>query len=134
MSSESGDIESIVSGIRRGDQSAVEVLESHLQRADASNGEINAFVTRTIVASATPEERTIASSAVPTMQRIGYAVGAATTGIIANAAGFSEGLNATTAASVAAWLFLAFVPLALLGCVAAVRISGAASGLQPETA
>jgi Asp-tRNA(Asn)/Glu-tRNA(Gln) amidotransferase A subunit family amidase len=48
VSSESGDIESIVSGIRRGDQSAVEVLESHLQRADASNGEINAFVTRTI--------------------------------------------------------------------------------------
>lgn len=92
------------------------------------------FVTRTIVASAAPDERTIASSAVPTMQRIGYAVGAATTGIIANAAGFSEGLNAATAAGVAAWLFLAFVPLALLGCVAAVRISGEASRLQPETA
>ncbi len=92
------------------------------------------FVTRTIVASAVPEERTIASSAVPTMQRIGYAVGAATTGIIANAAGFSQGLSAATAAGVATWLFLAFVPLALLGCVAAIRISGAASRLQPETA
>lgn len=91
------------------------------------------FVTRTIVASAAPEERTIASSAVPTMQRIGYAVGAAATGIIANSAGFSEGLNASTAAEVASWLFIAFVPLALFGCVAAVRISGAAARLQAET-
>ena len=35
------------------------------------------FVTRVIVAAADPAESTIASSAVPTMQRIGYAVGAA---------------------------------------------------------
>ena len=37
------------------------------------------FVTRMIVAAAPESERTIASSAVPTMQRIGYAVGAALT-------------------------------------------------------
>ena len=47
------------------------------------------FVTRVIVAVADPAESTIASSAVPTMQRIGYAVGAALCGIIANASGFS---------------------------------------------
>src|SRR5690606_8608882 len=40
------------------------------------------FVTRMIVAAAAPPERTIASSAVPTMQRMGYAVGAAIAGII----------------------------------------------------
>jgi MFS family permease len=81
------------------------------------------FVTRLIVAAAKPEERTIASSAVPTMQRIGYAVGAALTGIIANASGFSGGLNPQTSAGVASWLFSAFVPLGLLGCAAATRIS-----------
>lgn len=79
------------------------------------------FVTRVIVAAAQDDERTIASSAVPTMQRIGYAVGAAATGIVANAAGFADGLNPATAARVAPWVFLAFVPLAMVGCVAAAR-------------
>lgn len=79
------------------------------------------FVTRIVVASAPEQEQTIASSAVPTMQRIGYATGAAAIGIVANAAGFSEGLSATSAGNVAAVLFLAPVPIAILGVVAAMR-------------
>jgi MFS family permease len=86
------------------------------------------FVTRMIVAAAAPSERTVASSAVPTMQRLGYAVGAAIAGIIANAAGFSRGLNPETAASAAAWLFIAFLPLAVVGCVAGWRTGGAHPG------
>jgi len=89
------------------------------------------FVTRIIVASAAPEDRTVASSAVPTLQRIGYAVGAAATGIIANASGFSEGLSPDTAAGVAAWLFLVFIPLGILGCIAAFRLSSAAGQASP---
>ena len=54
------------------------------------------------------------------MQRIGYAVGAALCGIVANASGFSEGLSGETAESVAQWLFLAFVPLGVIGCLAAI--------------
>ena len=81
------------------------------------------FVTRIIVAGAPEGERTIASSAVPTMQRIGYAVGAALCGIVANASGFSEGLSSETAAGVATWLFLAFIPLGVLGCLAAIKNS-----------
>jgi MFS family permease len=84
------------------------------------------FVTRMIVAAAAPSERTVASSAVPTMQRLGYAVGAAIAGIIANAAGFSRGLNPETAASAAAWLFIAFLPLAVVGCVAGWRMAKSA--------
>lgn len=76
------------------------------------------FVTRMIVAAAAQDERTIASSAVPTMQRLGYAVGAAIAGIIANSAGFAHGFTAETAAGAASWLFIAFLPLAALGCVA----------------
>ncbi|TIX99178.1 MAG: MFS transporter, partial [Mesorhizobium sp.] len=91
------------------------------------------FVTRVIVASARDGEQTIASAAVPTMQRIGYAVGAALTGIVANASGFSEGLNREAAANVATWLFLAFVPLGILGCLAALRISGPAARPQEAT-
>ncbi|WP_027060153.1 MFS transporter [Mesorhizobium loti] len=81
------------------------------------------FLARVIVASAPDDEQTIASAAVPTMQRIGYAVGAALAGIVANASGFSQGLNHDAAANVASWLFLAFVPLGLLGCLAALRAS-----------
>jgi MFS family permease len=80
------------------------------------------FVTRIIVASAPAAEQTVASSAVPTMQRIGYAVGAASCGIVANAGGFSGGLSGEAEANVAAWLFLAFLPLGLLGCIAAWRL------------
>ena len=54
------------------------------------------------------------------MQRIGYAVGAAFCGIVANGSGFSAGLSGETAAGVAKWLFLAFVPLGLLGVAAAI--------------
>lgn len=82
------------------------------------------FVTRVIVAAADKDERTIASGAVPTMQRIGYAVGAAATGIIANAAGFEHGLSRQTASEVATWVFLAFIPLGLVGMVAAIRTVG----------
>ncbi len=89
------------------------------------------FVTRVIVAVADPAESTIASSAIPTMQRIGYAVGAALCGIIANASGFSHGLSDETAASVASWLFLAFVPLGILGVVSATAIARTA-GRQPQ--
>ena len=81
------------------------------------------FVTRIIVASAPAQDSTVASSAVPALQRIGYAVGAAAAGIVANSSGFAEGLSGETAAGVARWLFLAFLPLALIGCAAAVRMS-----------
>jgi hypothetical protein len=64
------------------------------------------------------------------MQRIGYAVGAALAGIVANASGFSEGLNHDAAANVATWLFLAFVPLGIVGCLAALRTSTTANRLQ----
>jgi hypothetical protein len=63
------------------------------------------------------------------MQRTGYAVGAASCGIIANASGFSKGLSGETAAGVASWLFIAFLPLAALGCLAAWRLTRDQSSL-----
>lgn len=84
------------------------------------------FVTRLIVAAAPQGQSTIASSAVPTMQRIGYAIGSALTGIVANVAGFSQGLTRDAAANVAVWVFLAFIPLALVGVAAAWRIAAGA--------
>lgn len=80
------------------------------------------FVSRMIVAAAKPGESTVAASSVPAMQRIGYSVGAASCGIVANAAGFSEGLTRDAAEVVAVWVFLAFLPIALIGVAAATRL------------
>jgi hypothetical protein len=56
-------------------------------------------------------------------QRIGYATGGATAGIIANFNGFSGGFTRETAATAAVPLFIYFIPLALLGCLAAFRLT-----------
>ncbi|RUV93397.1 MFS transporter, partial [Mesorhizobium sp. M5C.F.Ca.IN.020.14.1.1] len=53
--------------------------------------------------------------------------------IVPHASGFSEGLPGEPAANVAPWLFLAFVPLGILGCLAALRISGPAARPQEAT-
>ncbi|MGO1119117.1 MFS transporter [Rhodovibrionaceae bacterium A322] len=61
------------------------------------------------------EEKERLASALPTIQHLGYALGAAFVGIAANAAGFSDSLSKAVAADVGFWVFVASVPLALLG-------------------
>ena len=62
----------------------------------------------------------------PTLQMIGYAVGAAASGIVANTLGLAEGVSHDVVRSVAFWVFAAFLPLALLGVFAAWRVAGPA--------
>jgi hypothetical protein len=81
------------------------------------------FTMRRIVEAAAEEQRTITTSAIPTIQRMGYAIGASLSGIVANAAGFSEGLSAGAAQQVAFWAFAAFVPIAGLGLANALRLT-----------
>jgi MFS family permease len=81
------------------------------------------FASRRIIESAKPAERDIAASAFSTQQRLGYAIGAALCGLIANANGFSGGFTRIAAQDAAPVLFFAFLPLALLGCMAAWRLS-----------
>lgn len=82
-----------------------------------------AFVLRRIVASVADGERERASAAMPTLQMIGYAVGAAASGIVANVIGLTETASADVARSVGFWVFAAFLPLALVGIAAAFRIA-----------
>ncbi len=84
------------------------------------------FITRRIILSVPEEERSLASAAVPTMQLIGYAAGAAGAGVIANFLGFTHGIDAVTAERASFWLFAAFVPVAMLGVAAAWRLSSRA--------
>lgn len=76
------------------------------------------FILRRITALVPAEEAARVSGAIPTIQRVGYALGAAYVGIVVNASGFLDMDGATDAAHVARVLFLASLPLAVLGLVA----------------
>jgi MFS family permease len=76
-------------------------------------------IVQRIVRLADPGERSLASSSVSTMQRIGYAVGTAAVGIAANLSGLSDSTSATAAKTAGFWVFAAFVPVLVLGLVCA---------------
>lgn len=82
------------------------------------------FAIKRVTASAPEGERERASAALPTVQMFGYALGAAAVGILANALGFADRPDHDTQRTIAFWIFAAFVPLALVGCWAAWRLSG----------
>jgi MFS family permease len=81
------------------------------------------FIVRRIVLLAPAGERGLAASAAPTVQRIGYAVGAAAAGIAANAVGLGDGATVASAHAAAFWVFAAFLPLFAIGSLAALRFT-----------
>jgi hypothetical protein len=83
------------------------------------------FIVRRIVLLAPAGERGLAASAAPTVQRIGYAVGAAAAGIAANAVGLGDGATVAAAHAAAFWVFAAFLPLFAIGSLAALRFTAA---------
>lgn len=78
------------------------------------------FILRRARQLAGPGEIERISGALPTVQRSGYAVGAAFAGIIANFAGLGDGRDAATASAASTAIFVACLPLALLALVAAL--------------
>ena len=81
------------------------------------------FANRRVIEAAPLHERDITASAFSTLQRMGYALGGAVAGIIANANGFSGGFTKAAASTAAVPLFLYFLPLALAGCLAAFKLT-----------
>jgi MFS family permease len=80
-----------------------------------------AFMTRRATWLVEPGERERIASAIPTMQRLGYALGAAMSGVIANASGFSVNAPIETAEFTAFAIFaLSLVP-GVLGLAAMLR-------------
>ena len=80
------------------------------------------FILRRTTALADPEEVQRISGAIPTIQRLGYALGAAYIGIVANAAGFATMDTAAQAVKTAGWIFAACLPFALLGLLSMVML------------
>ncbi len=64
-------------------------------------------------------ERPLAVTSPDTMQRIGYAVGAAAVGIAANLSGLAAGISIAAAKAAAFWVFAAFVPMLILALICA---------------
>jgi MFS family permease len=81
-----------------------------------------AFILRRVVESVPAGERERAAAALPTMQMLGYALGAAASGIVANLSGLAAGAPGA-AERTAFWVFAAFLPLAALGLAAAWRLA-----------
>ena len=84
-----------------------------------------AFVAQRVMSGARPGEESIAASSVPTVQQMGFALGAALAGLAANTSGFSTGSVGGVAAS-AFWVPASFVVPALLAFVMALRLRGRA--------
>lgn len=82
-----------------------------------------AFVMRRVVESVAESERERAASSLPTIQLLGYALGAALSGIVANLSGLAADGSRGVVEVAAFWVFAAFLPLAALGVAAAWRLS-----------
>ncbi len=92
-----------------------------------------AFVVRRAISGAPEADRDRISSVLPSVQMLGYAIGASLAGIIANAAGFSEGVSLDAARSVGFWVFAAFIPLAFAANIAAWKLSAARHAIGAGT-
>ncbi len=82
-----------------------------------------AFVIKRITENADQDEADVTSTAIPTMQQVGFAFGAAAAGIVANSFGFGEQVTIIAAKSAAFWIFIAFVPFAIVACVSGWRLA-----------
>lgn len=81
------------------------------------------FIAKRITANAIPAEKDVASSAVPTIQQIGFAFGAAAVGNVANLVGFGDSVTVATAAQASPWIFVSFLPFGLVAIFAAWRMT-----------
>ncbi len=85
-------------------------------------GQCHAHITNRAMSSARPGEEALTAGAIPTMQSLGIAFGAATAGLLANVAGLSGGITAATLATVTDWIYgFALIP-AGFAVLAALRL------------
>jgi MFS family permease len=72
-------------------------------------------IVQRVVQFADASEGALAAAAPATMQRIGYAVGAAASGIAANASGLADGMSVSAARVAGFWVFAGFIPVLIAG-------------------
>lgn len=82
-----------------------------------------AFVLKRAVAAAIEPEKEKTAAALPTTQLMGYAIGAALTGLFANTAGLTADPDSETLRSAATWIFAAFLPVLAAGLLVLPRLT-----------
>ena len=85
-----------------------------------------AFMSRRLIMALSEEDKAIGSSAVTAVRQSGAAAGAAISGVAANLSGFSAGVTDASARATSLWIYVAVIPLALIGGWAAFRMTGGA--------
>ncbi len=73
-----------------------------------------------------PADQSVASASASTVQRIGYAIGTAAVGIVANVAGLADGISIPAAKAAGFWVFAAFLPILGFGLLSAWKFTAAA--------
>lgn len=81
------------------------------------------YLVKHMTTAAPPSDLDRMSAALPTTQQVGFAVGAAAAGIVANGVGFADSVSLEAARAAAVWVFAAFVPLTLLSNLGAWRVT-----------
>ncbi|MYD76681.1 MAG: MFS transporter [Gammaproteobacteria bacterium] len=81
------------------------------------------FIIKRIQAAVPPDEKDRTSSLIPITQQMGFALGAALCGLIANGLGIKADLSGDGLQTVAFWIFAGFIPFALCGNLFAWRFS-----------
>ena len=89
------------------------------------------FVLRRATALTDATEAPRVAGAIPTVHRLGYALGAAYIGIVANASGLTTMTTSAAAAHVAHWVFVACLPFAVLALIAMAALASAQAPAAP---
>jgi len=76
-----------------------------------------AFVAQRVMSGARKGDETVAASSLATVQQLGFAIGAALAGLIANASGLGHNV-----AAAAFWVPTSFIATAVSGFIAALRL------------
>jgi predicted MFS family arabinose efflux permease len=80
------------------------------------------FVAQRVMAGAKAGDEAVAASSVPTIQQMGFALGAALAGLAANASGLSAGTADAGMVQAAFWVPASFVVSAALALLAGLRL------------
>ena len=80
------------------------------------------FMSQRVLGCLPDDERAIGAGGITTVRLTGSAAGAAGAAAVANLCGFAHGFSVEAARSAGVWIFVAFVPVAALGWLAAWRL------------
>lgn len=82
----------------------------------------SAFMNQRLLAALPDDERGIGAAAMSTVRQTGNAAGAAMAAAVANLCGFAHGFSPDAAVSAGRWVFVAVLPIALVGTLAAWKL------------